>query len=918
MSPYVIKELSLENFLSHAKTTLKLPRGSIAIVGENGAGKSSLFEAIYYALTTNGWRGKTANLVRIGSSKATVTLKLGDEEDEVLSRATIERRRDSSTSTYKLVARGKVIATTASDYRQEMAKILGLHGIPDYRGFIESAVIIRQGGLEDIASVLAKEDSKRLRELVESAIGIPQIRAAADNIRSHVIRAVRSDGTPILSVEVGPRRRAEVVQAIERAKKLKQDSIAQERALEEEIKQLMSQKAAYERAVKEAEEDVNNTCGQLSAADALEAQLSELQRQITAKRGLLEELSRRESELAQRARELEVRSNLASLEPKVRELDRVELSLGDAYRRLAQLKGLVDLINDVKKHKDEFEKYEQLSKELESLRQREAELSARLRELSSLKKQYDSLMASANAIIKDAADNFNVRLTLDDATEKLEGLTLQLEEELEGLRRSVEELSGKLEVIKSSRARLNDIIKVLGESGGEAKCPVCGSPLSSDKREELMSHYEAELKELDDEESKTLRALDEARRNASSKESELAKARSLTVQLKQVLSSITAEMRTAESLAGRVRDELQQVRGEEEALEANIKGLEAGHSAYVSAMAKLSKAGATSEDKMASILDEYLAVQRSIDELNARRASLLKDLLDATGAKSYEEAKEAILSSQRSASELQAVKAQLEALNEQMASLKAELESLTATRESIKSKYDQILQLKPKCEELKRRAESVREEYNKLLMKIAADEANLEQARKNLQQASEDLDALLKALDKFDAALGVLEALERLEKALYRRALLSIENEMNEVFRIFGLGYSSVDVKETQDAFYFVVVDKDGHERPIASLSGGEQIVIALAYVIALNKIMHSNIGFLLLDEPTDMLDDERRRALVDVIGRLTQEGGIPQLIIITHHKDIMDSVDKVYMVEKGPNGVSSVRDEGDRGEPAS
>jgi len=70
---------------------------------------------------------------------------------------------------------------------------------------------------------------------------------------------------------------------------------------------------------------------------------------------------------------------------------------------------------------------------------------------------------------------------------------------------------------------------------------------------------------------------------------------------------------------------------------------------------------------------------------------------------------------------------------------------------------------------------------------------------------------------------------------------------------------------------------------------------------------MQSKVGFLLLDEPTDMLDDARRRALVDIIGRVTEEGGVPQLIMITHHTEVVDKVDKVCTVEKDRRGLSKV-----------
>ena len=46
----IFTRLELINFKSHANTTLDFNPGISLIVGENGAGKSSIFEAISFAL----------------------------------------------------------------------------------------------------------------------------------------------------------------------------------------------------------------------------------------------------------------------------------------------------------------------------------------------------------------------------------------------------------------------------------------------------------------------------------------------------------------------------------------------------------------------------------------------------------------------------------------------------------------------------------------------------------------------------------------------------------------------------------------------------------------------------------------------------------------------------------------------------
>lgn len=51
--PYRLGEVRLRNFKSHVDTRIEVPQGSVALLGENGAGKSSILEAISLALAVD-------------------------------------------------------------------------------------------------------------------------------------------------------------------------------------------------------------------------------------------------------------------------------------------------------------------------------------------------------------------------------------------------------------------------------------------------------------------------------------------------------------------------------------------------------------------------------------------------------------------------------------------------------------------------------------------------------------------------------------------------------------------------------------------------------------------------------------------------------------------------------------------------
>ncbi|MCE4624526.1 MAG: AAA family ATPase, partial [Desulfurococcales archaeon] len=79
---YTIERIELKNFLSHIDTTLPLGRGITVLVGDNGAGKSSIVDAIFiqlYQPQRSGEypRGGIRNLVNRTSPTDHALIKLG-------------------------------------------------------------------------------------------------------------------------------------------------------------------------------------------------------------------------------------------------------------------------------------------------------------------------------------------------------------------------------------------------------------------------------------------------------------------------------------------------------------------------------------------------------------------------------------------------------------------------------------------------------------------------------------------------------------------------------------------------------------------------------------------------------------------------------------------------------------------------
>jgi exonuclease SbcC len=96
----------------------------------------------------------------------------------------------------------------------------------------------------------------------------------------------------------------------------------------------------------------------------------------------------------------------------------------------------------------------------------------------------------------------------------------------------------------------------------------------------------------------------------------------------------------------------------------------------------------------------------------------------------------------------------------------------------------------------------------------------------------------------------------------------------------------------------------------IESLSGGEQVSVALALRLGMAKLLGaSNLNLMILDEPTTHLDVERKKSLVEVLAHLSNISNSEtpmQFIIITHDAEIFEdsSVEKIYKFESAEKGT--------------
>jgi DNA repair protein SbcC/Rad50 len=190
--------------------------------------------------------------------------------------------------------------------------------------------------------------------------------------------------------------------------------------------------------------------------------------------------------------------------------------------------------------------------------------------------------------------------------------------------------------------------------------------------------------------------------------------------------------------------------------------------------------------------------------------------------------------------------------------------------------------------------------------------------QRSIQEAKETIETSKRILAELENASKYLSMMENIRSSVLNRdgfvalslrswALKMISMKASDYAAMFNIGISSIDLKEKIRDIEVLCFGRHG-EIDLDSLSGGEKVAMALALRLGIANIMGSNkLDFIILDEPTTHLDDERRKSLVKIISEAFREGlgPVSQTVIITHDAEIFEdsNVDTIYRFVMSSNG---------------
>ena len=174
----MIKSIELVDFLSHSDTKLEFKDGVTIFVGDNGAGKSSVIDAITYALFGKHKRSDVKSLIRRGTNQsyAKIEFSIRDKQYEAFRKIKNKSSNYLEAKFFETTNNNRIdiVSGERKQYnesmKEEVEKIIGM----DYKK-LQIASIVQQGQLNAIIDLGATER----QELINNIIGIDKLDIAS-------------------------------------------------------------------------------------------------------------------------------------------------------------------------------------------------------------------------------------------------------------------------------------------------------------------------------------------------------------------------------------------------------------------------------------------------------------------------------------------------------------------------------------------------------------------------------------------------------------------------------------------------------------------------------------------------------------------------------------------------------------------
>jgi DNA repair protein SbcC/Rad50 len=249
---------------------------------------------------------------------------------------------------------------------------------------------------------------------------------------------------------------------------------------------------------------------------------------------------------------------------------------------------------------------------------------------------------------------------------------------------------------------------------------------------------------------------------------------------------------------------------------------------------------------------------------------------------------------------------QLDELNEQISKTEEQAEQM---QKIVLSLEEQIGEGKDFSLEI----EALRKSLDEQLMvekELSVKQAQLQTNFNNIVQQKEKISKNLNILKEQKNTLTRLKELHhwldshflKLTYTIEKQVMLNIHRLFNQLFQEwFSMLIDDENVYAKLDDTFSPIIEQNGYDVSFNTLSGGEKTSAALAYRLALNRVINDVVSkirtkdLIILDEPTDGFSSEQLDKVRDVLDRL----GLKQIILVSHESKVESFVENVIRITK-------------------
>lgn len=927
-----INRIHLENYRIHDKLDVEFDSGINLLLGENGKGKSSILEAIGYALFDSELRGgNQREAIKYGKKSAKIEIEFTgiDGEDYI-----VTRKIPGSTSIYKkdnpdfqligkedrirelcgikgdlkgiydnvIVAKQNEFISSFKEKDNEREKIFNKVFNTDiykkiYEGYSRDAVNryekdieIERSSMENIAEIM--EDPADIKEKLEFEKGRAKeynsSLALLNEEKSKVKEFLNSYNTLNIEIE----KLTGEINALSESIKNKNEEFTK-------VANSIKESEISEKIVKENREkyeEYQKYSQEINILKIRKKELEKIKEECLLHEKEINSLEKLNSEIDGEIKVFENKkeNNESLLLERKNKLFEIEKEIIDKKGKSVEYKSELSKITPLLIKLEEFEKKLEVGEN--NIKNFEIKLEEKLEDINKEKEKRKYLMSeNLENQLSELEEHEKNKKLLEDEILKKDLLLKENEEAFEMLKTSYcpylkeqcKNLDGKNidEYFKDKREKY---IKEIEEKKNTVK-EINNKLINKNEIMEKIIRLDTLSKEIDEKEVEFIQEKLKLETGKSKIENEKLKLKNFklenNIESKEKLSEIKITLKTkidsldllkSEEIKGGIEKEIENLNKN---INIELKNIEEKKIVIKENIKTLEeKRNFLNENKIFS--NELITINTNIDKLEKKTNSL-------------ERSSNLYLENYKKAMEKNELEKNLENIKIIIENNQIKFREKSALLE-LKRKDIESIEL----EKIQKKDEKITSDIEEIREKLGAVNSEVETLKKKLDEVKKYEDLLKnkrKYLEKLNMKLELTkifrEKIKSMGKEVSKNMLKEIEILATENFRkITGRGEKIVWSNEDKNK-YVVFLDGDRGELKFEQLSGGEQVAVAISIRGAMSELFTES-KFSIFDEPTNNLDTERRRSLADSIGEILKN--LEQSIIVTHDDTFREMAQKV------------------------